>query len=393
MSSPFVRVVRDAFATLPISRRARIGLTIAASCLLAVEGVAILLNLPGSSWSSLLWVLAAAIVVAVAAWWPTWGALLTLAIAFASSAWDVTGTFQLGVAIVAAIVARTCAGSFMAAAGMAYIAWAALTPGGGLANLTAVLLTSFCALFGAVLRAAARRNRVLERQLIDHEERRRAAITAERTRIAVEMHDVVAHALTIIAMHSSVLERTDDTAQRRRSQRAIGQVSRQAVEDMRTMLSALHEGRGTPEHQDDGPDLVEPLGRLEALAEGLRTAGIRTTSRLPERLELPAPLVLAVVRIAQEATTNILKHASASETAALELVVSDRSVVVQIENTMPTSGAPAAPPSGFGLVGLQERTKLFGGALSTGRLGDTWRVRAELPLHGDPAGVVDATLV
>ncbi|WP_404311994.1 histidine kinase [Agrococcus terreus] len=378
------RSFRDAFATLPIARRPRILLTIGGVLLIAVEGVALLLQLDGSSWSSLLWVVAAGGVVVVAAWLPVWGAALTLAIALLSSVWDVTGTFQLGIAVVAAIIARTCTTTVMVVAGACYIAWAALVPGGGLANLTSVLLTAVCALIGAVLRAADRRHRALEGELLLLEQRRRAAISAERTRIAIEMHDVVAHALTVVAMHASVLDRTTDGAERARSQAAIGEVSRQAVDDMRTMLTALH----ADEAQVDGGEgmaVAHPLERLEALAERLRAAGIPTSTQLPGEVDLPAPLLLAVVRIAQEATTNILKHAPGSASARLEVTLTPEGVVVQVENSAAPSARAPAPPSGFGLVGLQERTKLFGGALTTGRLDDTWRVRAELPRSGRPA--------
>lgn len=382
MVQAFVRAVRDAFVTLPISNRARIVLTIGGMLLVVVEVIAILLELPGTSWDGLIWVAAAGAVVAVAAWVPTLGALLTLGAAFASSAGDVTGSLQFGIAIVAAIVARTCTAAFMTGAGLLYIGWAALAPGGGFASVTAMLLTSFSVLVGAVLRAAARRNRILEAELVRQEEQRRSAVAAERTRIAIEMHDVVAHALTVIAMHASVLERTHDLDERERSQRAIGEVSRQAVEDMRTMLSALHAGNAERD-SNHGTDLGHPIQHLEALAASLRTAGIATTTRLPATLDLPAPLMLAVVRIAQEATTNILKHAPQSAQAVLEVAVSDQVVVVLVENTLPAPSRTSVPPSGFGLMGLQERTKLFGGALTTGQLGDTWSVRAELPLSAE----------
>ncbi|WP_072315027.1 sensor histidine kinase [Agrococcus sp. Marseille-P2731] len=386
MLPALARTVSAAFVTLPISRRARIALTVCGALLLLIEGVALLLRLEGSSWESLLWVVASSVVVVVAAWWPTVGALLTLAFAFASSALDSLGTFQFGIAIVAAIIARTCSASFMAMTGFVYIAWAALAPGGGLANLTSVLLTSFSALVGAVLRAAARRSRELEGRLTAQESLRRAALAAERSRIAVEMHDVVAHALTVIAMHSSVLERSEDPEQRRSSQRAIGEVSRRAVEDMRTMLSALHDEGGAADGSASGALVAEPEQLLEALASSLRTAGIPTELRAPIALELPSPLMLAVVRIAQEATTNILKHAPGSVSATITITVLAEAVVVEVENTLPVLTGPSAPPSGFGLLGLHERTKLFGGALRTGWQGDTWRVRAELPLDPESNG-------
>lgn len=386
-----VQELRQAFGsaltTLPISRRSRILLTIGGLGLLAVEGVAMLLRLSGSSWSSLLWVAAAAGVIVVAAWLPAWGAMLTLAVAIASSMSDATGTFQLGIAVVAGIVARTCTTTFMISAGLVYITWAALVPGGGLASLTSVLLTAASALVGAVLRAADRRNNQLEDELVLHEEQRRAAVSAERTRIAVEMHDVVAHALTVIAMHASVLERTDDTAERARSQAAIGEVARRGVEDMRMMLTVLHADDPRTDPGED-PGFAHPLARIDSLADDLRAAGIPTTTRLPEEAALAAPLALAIVSIAQEATTNILKHARESESALLEVVLTDETVMVQVENTISVASRSSAPPSGFGLMGLQERAKLFGGALTTGRLADTWRVRAELPRNGHPGSAV-----
>jgi signal transduction histidine kinase len=215
----------------------------------------------------------------------------------------------------------------------------------------------------------------------DRETHRRAAVAAERRRVAREMHDIVAHSISVMVVQAGGARRILERDPQRAAEAAalIERTGRDALAEMRLLLGVLRPGEQRP-----GREPQPGMAGLEQLVGRARAAGLPVELRVDgSRPELPQGLDLAAYRIVQEALTNALRHAGAAPTevvvrygpAALELVVADRG---------PAGGPPpvAAGARGHGLVGMRERARLYGGELHAGpRPGGGFEVRARLPLH------------
>lgn len=209
----------------------------------------------------------------------------------------------------------------------------------------------------------------------DRDQQAQLARAAERSRIAREMHDVVAHSLSVmIALADgagAALERAPD-----RSRAALDELSatgRSALADMRRVLGVLTEDDAPLTPQPGSPDLVE-------LVERFRTAGLPVRTRgVTDPLPADAGLQLAIYRIVQESLTNALRHAPGTPQVDLSLRAGPGQVEVEIVDQGPTLPVPDAGGAGRGLVGMQERAGVYGGTIEAGRWNGGWRVRAVLP--------------
>jgi signal transduction histidine kinase len=206
-----------------------------------------------------------------------------------------------------------------------------------------------------------------ERRL--HEEQARAA---ERTRIAREMHDVVAHKVSLIALHAGALELTATAGPDRVEQEAalIRQTAREALSELRTVLGILNDP--TPEPAG------EPFADLVSLVEASVRAGQRV--ELDDRAgPLPAATARVVYRIAQEGLTNARKYAPQARTT-VTVERSDDSIEITVRNAATARPPMDLPSSGRGLLGLAERVRLAGGAIHSGHTDDGgWQIQASLP--------------
>jgi signal transduction histidine kinase len=234
-------------------------------------------------------------------------------------------------------------------------------------------------LIGALVRRPRQRARQLEVEAAAseaaHRQAARRAIDEERSRIARELHDVVAHSVSVMVIQSgAVRHRLDgDHAAERDALERVERAGREALEEMRRMLGILRSSH-------EAPSLApQPgVGELPALAEQMRTAGVPVDLDVRGTGSLPAGLGLTVYRIVQEALTNVLKHARGAS-ATVSVTITDRTVVVEVVDD--GAGGPAGPGSGHGLVGMRERVAIYGGRLTSGpREGGGFAVRAELPL-------------
>jgi signal transduction histidine kinase len=226
-----------------------------------------------------------------------------------------------------------------------------------------LLLTGVAIGWGLFVRARRELVRSLREQADRAGDEARAA---ERRRIAREMHDVLAHRLSLLAVHANALEfRTDASAEEvAEAAGVIGGSARAALEELRGVIGVLRE--------DGGESLTEPpqptIADLPALVEESRAAGMRITARI--ELGDAAPTAAAgrtAYRIAQEGLTNARKHAPG---AAVTLTVQapDGDLRVEIRSLAPVavaSGSPL-PGAGTGLIGLAERVTLAGGELESG---------------------------
>ncbi|MFI7701780.1 sensor histidine kinase [Nonomuraea sp. NPDC049480] len=204
-----------------------------------------------------------------------------------------------------------------------------------------------------------------------------AAVRAERRRIARELHDVVAHHITVInalvgGARATLPPEHDVT---RSALESAEQTARQAMSEMRRLLDVLRADG------NEGPDAATGVGakRLPALIKEAESAGLPAgLAVIGEPVELPATVDHAVYRIVQEALTNTRKHA-VSARASVRLAYEPAAVEVEVidDGLAKESGAP-----GFGLGGMAERVALCGGRLSTGpRPGGGFRVHARIPLE------------
>jgi signal transduction histidine kinase len=226
---------------------------------------------------------------------------------------------------------------------------------------------------GAWALGEAARNR---RKAIMEEARR--AVGDEQARIARELHDVIAHSVSVIVVQASAAEEVFDTRpdQARAALRSIEQAGRDALRELRTLLSGG--GPGSPDPTQPQPGLA----RLDELAEPLRLGGLNVAVRTEgEKPELPAGVDLSAYRIVQEALTNTLRHARATR-ADVTVRYGDRAVDVEVRDDGRGSPGAEVNGAGRGLVGMRERAALLGGTLEAGPMpGGGYRVHAHLPLE------------
>jgi signal transduction histidine kinase len=233
-------------------------------------------------------------------------------------------------------------------------------------------------LTGVAVRARKRSALLAARNAeLDHQAER--AVAAERARIAREMHDIVAHHLSVV-----ILMAAGSRASGKPSLAALEKIEdsgRQALAETRRLFSVL---RGP----DESAALVpQPgLGELDALADSIRSAGLPVHLTVDgDHAALPAAVAVTAYRIVQESLTNVLKHAGP---ARARVTVNCAGDAVTIEVTDDGTGNPAAGAHGgrHGLAGMRERVAAFGGDLRAGpEPGGGFAVRARLPLHDRPA--------
>jgi signal transduction histidine kinase len=230
---------------------------------------------------------------------------------------------------------------------------------------------------------AVGRHRAYERELRLHQVRQaeaeldkaRRGVTEERMRIARELHDVVAHSMSVITVQAGFgsLVIDDQPAKARAALGAIETTGREALAEMRRLLGML---------RDDGPATLTPapgLGELDHLVAQTAKAGVSvqvTITGAPR--PLPPGIDLSAFRIVQEALTNVVKHA---ETASCQVAIAYAEHELSIEIDDDGRGGPTVNGHGHGLIGMRERAHLYGGTVQAAPLpGRGFRVAASLPV-------------
>jgi signal transduction histidine kinase len=206
-------------------------------------------------------------------------------------------------------------------------------------------------------------------------ERAREAASAERVRIARELHDVVAHSVSMIAVQAGAAEELveRDPAAARQHMSAVRKTAREALVEMRRLLGVLREDEATYSPQPG-------LARVEDLIEESRAAGVPTELREEGERPAVAPGIdLAAYRIVQEALTNVRKHAGE---VATTVTVRYRPDGIDLEVVNAPGATGNGGGSGHGLVGMRERARVYGGSIDAGPDADGgFVVRARLPLE------------
>lgn len=214
---------------------------------------------------------------------------------------------------------------------------------------------------------------------VDEQQRelQRQAVVAERARIAREMHDVVAHGVSVMVVQagSARVELPEEAEASRGSLLAVESAGREVLGELRRVVSLL---------RDDDAAAVEPspgLGDLPALVESMRDAGLRVNLEMCDGVHADPGRELAVYRTVQEGLTNALRHAGHTS-VAVRISVSDGVLAVEIVDAGPALGHVAEDEgSGHGLIGLRERISMYGGRFDSGRAGAGFAVRAGIPLE------------
>lgn len=208
------------------------------------------------------------------------------------------------------------------------------------------------------------------------QERFHQAQEEERLLIARELHDVLAHSLTLIKVQANagiIAARTDTTAAEDTLQ-SIRDGADSALEEVRGIVTAL---------RSTGPAALEPAQQLEhvqGIIDGFRTAGLKIDAELPSSYEVSALTQLALVRIISEGLTNALRHQGPGTHVQLKLTLSDAArVTLTSTATSPTPSEVSG--SGVGLVGVKERAQALGGHLTSNGDAQKFTLAAELPLH------------
>ncbi|GAA3447834.1 ATPase [Planomonospora venezuelensis] len=277
-----------------------------------------------------------------------------------------------------------------AAAATAVWWWAAITAEDGLALLNAVqgvAIVGVTCVFGIGRRRLAERNRSLaeltERLRREQEDRARRAVTEERVRLAGELHDIVAHHMSVISVQAGLARYvfSSDPGTARAALATVADTSHEALEEMRRLLAVL---RLDGEHGDGGRggvyDPTPGLGQLGQLVERVRAAGVPVEVEVTGSARPLNPgIELCAYRVAQEGLTNVIKHALPAR-ARVRVHYGGEQLCV----TVTDDGASPPRPSGgggHGLIGMRERVRLYRGTVVSGPLPEGgFRVSATLPL-------------
>jgi signal transduction histidine kinase len=273
----------------------------------------------------------------------------------------------------------------------ATILWSYLATGTGVGNLNeayvAIVFATVLIAYGYLIGTRRRlQSELVEGRRREQEEQARSTLLEERARIARELHDVVAHHMSVIAVRAETAPFRipglpdavkDDMAE-------TSAIAREALTEMRRLLGVL---RGADSDAERAPQ--PGMDRLEGLVAAVRGAGLAVELRVVgDQRPLPSGVELSAYRIMQEALSNTLRHAPGAR-ATVEVHYQPGRLWLRVRNGPPPvpggQQAPAAP--GHGIVGMRERATMLGGTLAAGPTADGgYLVEATLPLEGAPVG-------
>lgn len=366
----FLRLTRDE----ALGALERVAMLVVIAGLIAVDIFG--LFSPGVNLLASLLSIATTATFALYLWWP-WAATATLGVLFAFS---FIANTQFNVIFAAAIAVGLVLRVGRAALVLSYgglfliaVAVVAYSDGGATVNVGIYLiLAAVAGAIGFALRLTSARGHRLEEQLAVQAEQERQAVLAERRWIAGELHDSIAHHLTIVALHVQML---DDAQTSRESQEAIRVAARKAMTDLRFVI----------ELADDTPhDSVVQTGDLAEAVDEARTeieaAGHPVESEGDPRDErLPRVAEIVFARIMRESATNVLKHAGPGP-VRIDLDVDDDSAALAIRSPLPATPRRDLPSSRTGLNRMAERVLGASGEFNAGAVDGQWCVSARLPI-------------
>lgn len=245
------------------------------------------------------------------------------------------------------------------------------------AKAAALSLLQLVAFWLAGVLVRARRQAVsMAARSVALERQAEQATAAERARIARELHDIVAHHLSVIVLQAAGARASGRPAEA--TLEKIENSARQALGETRRLLGVVRDAAG-----EAGLAPQPGIGELDALAASVRAAGLPVNLVISgDPAALPATVEVSVYRIVQEALTNVLKHAGQAR-ADVTIGCAQETVTIEVTDNGTAESAPLATAGGHGLAGMRERAAVFGGELRAGpRPGGGFAVLARLPLGG-----------
>lgn len=257
------------------------------------------------------------------------------------------------------------------------------------------ILFAFVGILGYALRATRlARGKLVEQESLTEEERARRTLLEERSRIARELHDVVAHHMSVISIQAQVAPHLVENPSEELKENLAGirENALEALTELRRVLGVLRS-----ENPDDpaNPHHPQPtLAELDGLVDNVRGAGLDVTTAIAGiRRPLTPGVELTAYRIVQEALSNCLRHAPGSQ-VEVGIAYGPRELHLCIANTVPARPAPPSQGAGHGLLGMRERAGMLGGELAAGPRPDGgYEVSAVLPMdpQDPPAGTAPET--
>ncbi len=217
-----------------------------------------------------------------------------------------------------------------------------------------------------------------ERLQIEHDDRARRIVTEERSRIARELHDVIAHSVSVMVVQAGAAQQVlnSDPRAARDVLENVQRTGRESISELGRLLGILRE-----DSAELGFAPQPTLAELPTLVDDSRTSGIAvefTTEGVAP--DLPAGVELAVYRVVQEALTNTRKHAGACPSASVRIAYRARDVLVEVVDDGVDHVSTASYGSGHGLVGMRERVAAYGGTVAAGpQPGRGYRISARIP--------------
>lgn len=367
---------------VPLARLLRITLLIVVPLGVVIDGALRLAGEPAGGFIEFAFSTATSGCLLLMLWRPPVAAVFLASAGFVAVAINEGGGYLTAVTASVGLVVYCCARSFAVAYGSIVVGWivvfVAIPPGlprGGVVTLFVIGLMS--AAVGFSLQAMVRRNGALREALDLHDERLDDELRAERSRIADELHDIIAHDITIVAMHARVLQHTSDPEVRSVSQQAISRAAGQALADTRRVLNLIHGQQSDPTPAVTGAPGIRSI--LPQLGDQLRALGDTVTVSMAHGPELAKSIDATLVRMARESVTNIVKHGATPRTVHFALEFSRDSVDLRIENVPYRADSATHGQPGYGLARLHERADLLGGSFAAGQDGESWIARMTLP--------------
>ncbi|WP_228760189.1 sensor histidine kinase [Pseudactinotalea sp. HY158] len=373
---------RDFWSFTPLNKYGRIALA-------AIVGVALLSNavITLSSESDLAKALAEiGLLVAVGtfAWRPPAAAVAMAFAGFFLMNTPVSGPYVLALAVVAGLVVLTCRPRLSAGYLVALVGWAVVVDitgdtlaEGAAFGIVAVGLAS--AGVGWALRSSKHREEALAADVDRLTIEAARAIREERDRIADELHNIIAHDITIVVMHARTLELLDDSAERKHSTEVIITAASQALTDIRRMLHIAHGTTTSSPDADAGDEAI--VDTLRSIRQELTDLGARVEFSVPEQLTVSNAINATLRHVARECATNIMKHAPGSPAVRVSLVEATGTVSLTIANAPDHGrGRRSGAATGYGLDRMAHRVTLLGGTFETGMKGTYWVVSATVPV-------------
>ncbi|ATO16708.1 two-component sensor histidine kinase [Micromonospora sp. WMMA2032] len=357
-------------------------------------------GIPREAWAGVFAVLAGLLLIGVRRWpWPV--LLATSALLVVADTVTVTGadTAQFAASVALGYVAYR---SGWPGTAVAYGLFLAVTlvnvidPGnaellrGGVGVLRVLMLAGFAAApvtFGRYLRGVRQAAAAAEERAREAEERRtteaRMVRLTERTAIARDLHDIVAHHVAAIALRAgSARYAVQHTGRPEEAVTALGELrdtAGQVLDELRELLEVLRD----PDAVEPAESQVEPVQVIRDAARRVREAGLAVQVRMPEMLHrVPLVVGTTAARVVQEALTNSLKHAGPGAVVSVDVRVTDGALLLEVLDSGPARPRTRLPVSGHGLRGMRERVGLLGGTLVAGGTdGGGWRLRVRLPIR------------